>query len=145
MIAPVRIQEKGQVTLPSEVRRKLNLKKGDMVTFELTETGVEIRSLDKAADTMLDDLRQRLDRRGISLDKLLEQSLKKGVDESAQEFALMASERESLLKAFSLRAQAALNRIRDEAEKNGKAGLSDEEIDAEVQAARREKNHADRP
>ena len=35
----VRVQEKGQVTLPLEIRRKLKLKKGDLVTFVETEDG----------------------------------------------------------------------------------------------------------
>jgi len=29
----VRIQEKGQVTIPTKIRKKLNLRKGDLVTF----------------------------------------------------------------------------------------------------------------
>lgn len=39
----VRVQEKGQVTIPLEIRKKLNLKKGDLVTFVETETGVLIK------------------------------------------------------------------------------------------------------
>ena len=36
----VRVQEKGQVTLPAELRRKLGLKRGDLVTVtETEETG----------------------------------------------------------------------------------------------------------
>lgn len=38
----VRIQEKGQITLPVEVRRSLNLKKGDLVAVIQTEEGVLI-------------------------------------------------------------------------------------------------------
>ena len=39
----VRVQEKGQVTIPLEIREKLNLKKGDLVTFIETDDGVVIR------------------------------------------------------------------------------------------------------
>lgn len=39
----VRIQEKGQVTIPQKIRVKLNLKKGDMVVFEETENGVMVK------------------------------------------------------------------------------------------------------
>jgi AbrB family looped-hinge helix DNA binding protein len=38
----VRIQEKGQVTIPQKIRDKLNLKKGDLVVFEETENGVMV-------------------------------------------------------------------------------------------------------
>ena len=39
----VRVQEKGQVTLPRAVRKKLNLKKGDLVTFVETPEGIVIK------------------------------------------------------------------------------------------------------
>ena len=39
----VRIQEKGQVTIPREIRKKLNLKRGDRVVFVETEAGVMVK------------------------------------------------------------------------------------------------------
>ena len=36
----VRIQEKGQVTLPADVRRALGLKKGDLVSVTQTDDGI---------------------------------------------------------------------------------------------------------
>ena len=36
----VRVQEKGQVTIPRAIREKLNLKPGDLVIFRETEAGV---------------------------------------------------------------------------------------------------------
>jgi AbrB family looped-hinge helix DNA binding protein len=39
----VRIQEKGQVTIPRKIRKKLNLKKGDLVVFEETDAGVMVK------------------------------------------------------------------------------------------------------
>ena len=38
----VRVQEKGQVTLPAELRRKHGLKKGDLAAVEETEEGLLI-------------------------------------------------------------------------------------------------------
>jgi len=40
----VRVQEKGQVTIPSQIRKKLNLKQGDLVIFVETESGVMVKS-----------------------------------------------------------------------------------------------------
>ena len=36
------VQEKGQVTIPAEIRKKWGLKKGDLVAFVETEQGVMI-------------------------------------------------------------------------------------------------------
>ncbi len=38
----VRVQQKGQVTLPAAIRRELNLKEGDLVAIENTDLGVLI-------------------------------------------------------------------------------------------------------
>jgi len=39
----VRVQEKGQVTIPRQIRNKLNLKKGDLVVFVETDSGVMVK------------------------------------------------------------------------------------------------------
>ncbi len=39
----VRIQEKGQVTIPRQIRKKLNQKRGDLVVFVETEAGVIVK------------------------------------------------------------------------------------------------------
>jgi len=39
----VRIQEKGQVTIPRQIREKLNLKRGDLVVFVETDAGVIVK------------------------------------------------------------------------------------------------------
>lgn len=39
----VRIQEKGQVTIPRQIREKFNLKRGDLVVFVETESGVMVK------------------------------------------------------------------------------------------------------
>ena len=39
----VRVQEKGQITIPREIRKKLNLKRGDLVVFVETDEGVLVK------------------------------------------------------------------------------------------------------
>jgi AbrB family looped-hinge helix DNA binding protein len=39
-----KILRSGQVTLPKEVRERLNLKEGDILDFEITEGGVVLRA-----------------------------------------------------------------------------------------------------
>ena len=71
-IQMVRVQEKGQVTIPLEIRRKLNLKKGDMVTFVETEDGVMIVPVEVVASHALEQIGQALKGRGLNLDALME-------------------------------------------------------------------------
>lgn len=68
----VRIQEKGQVTLPVEVRRKLNLKPGDLVAVDATEAGVVITPQELVATRALEQIGRALRERGVSLEELME-------------------------------------------------------------------------
>jgi len=145
MVSAVPVREQGQVDIPVEIQRRLKIKRGDMVTFVETERGIVIKSLDEAADGLLEDLRKQLNQRGISLDALLERCLQDGAAAAAREFDISDSEKETLLNALFMRAQISLSRIQAEAKLNGTDKLTDEEIEAEIQAVRREKQYADRP
>ena len=68
----VRVQEKGQVTIPLEIRQKLNLKKGDLVTFIVTDEGVLIRPVEVVVASALDEIGRALKEKGITLEELLE-------------------------------------------------------------------------
>lgn len=49
----VRVQEKGQVTIPRQIRKKLNLKPGDLVVFVETDKGVIVKPASVIADDAL--------------------------------------------------------------------------------------------
>ena len=68
----VRVQEKGQVTLPAELRRKLGLKKGDLVAVEETEEGLLITPQEVLAMKALDRVGEALKESGLSLEELIE-------------------------------------------------------------------------
>lgn len=68
----VRVQEKGQVTLPAEVRRRLGLKKGDLVAVTQTPEGVLITPQEVIAMKALDRLGDILREQGLSLEELIE-------------------------------------------------------------------------
>jgi antitoxin PrlF len=70
-ISAVRVQEKGQVTIPLEIRRKLKLKKGDLVTFVETEEGVVIKPAEIVASDALKEIGEALRKSGVSLDEWL--------------------------------------------------------------------------
>ena len=68
----VRVQEKGQVTLPADIREKLGLKKGDLVAVVETKEGVLITPQQVVANKALDKLGEVLRKKGISLEELIE-------------------------------------------------------------------------
>ena len=72
----VRVQEKGQVTIPLEIRQKLNLKKGDLVTFIETEEGVVIKAAEIVVVEALDAIGKALKDKGLSLEALIERGRK---------------------------------------------------------------------
>ncbi len=68
----VRVQEKGQVTLPAEVRRRLGLKKGDLVAVEDTPEGVLITPQGVLALKALDEIGTALREQGLTLEDMIE-------------------------------------------------------------------------
>ncbi len=68
----VRVQEKGQVTLPAELRRKLGLKKGDLVAVTEAEEGILITPQEVLAMKALDRIGELLREKGLTLDELIE-------------------------------------------------------------------------
>ena len=67
-----KVQEKGQVTIPEEIRRKWNLEKGDLVAFVETEDGVMISPQEAVAAEALDRIGEALKARGISLEEMID-------------------------------------------------------------------------
>lgn len=70
--AIARVQEKGQVTLPAELRRKLGLRKGDLVAFEEVEGGIMLVPQAVLAARLLDEIGDALRERGLTLEELIE-------------------------------------------------------------------------
>ena len=68
----VRVQEKGQVTLPADVRRRLGLKKGDLVAVVETPEGVLITPQEVVATKALAEIGAALQAQGLSLDDMIE-------------------------------------------------------------------------
>ncbi len=66
-----RVQEYGQVTIPKEIRQKLNLKKGDYVAFVETEQGVFIQRAEVVVSAALSEVGDELKRKGVTLEQLL--------------------------------------------------------------------------
>jgi AbrB family looped-hinge helix DNA binding protein len=68
----IRVQEKGQVTLPAAARRGLGIKKGDVVAVTETAEGLLIVPQAVIAANDLEEMRRILAAEGFSLDELIE-------------------------------------------------------------------------
>ncbi|GFP19374.1 hypothetical protein HKBW3S03_00879 [Candidatus Hakubella thermalkaliphila] len=66
------VQEKGQITIPAEIRRKWKLKKGDLMAFVETERGVIISPREVIAMETLGQIGRTLREKGITLEELIE-------------------------------------------------------------------------
>jgi AbrB family looped-hinge helix DNA binding protein len=69
----VRIQEKGQVTIPTEIRKKLGLKRGDLVAVMETPEGVYITPQQVMATKAFDTIGNIPKEQGLSLTELIAQ------------------------------------------------------------------------
>jgi antitoxin PrlF len=69
----VRMQEKGQVTVPTEIRKKLGLKRGDLVAVMETPDGVFITPQQVLATKAFDQIGDILKEKGLSVEELIAQ------------------------------------------------------------------------
>jgi antitoxin PrlF len=65
----VRIQEKGQITIPTQIRKKLNLRKGDLVMLVETDAGVLLKPAELIVSEAFDRIGKALKANGITREK----------------------------------------------------------------------------
>lgn len=68
----VRVQEKGQVTLPADIRRRLGIERGDLVAIVETPDGILITPQEVLATQALDRIGVALRETGLTLEDLIE-------------------------------------------------------------------------
>ena len=66
------VQERGQVTIPAEIRKRLGLEKGDLVAFVETEQGVLITPQEVVGTAALDKIGELLKDKGVTLEELID-------------------------------------------------------------------------
>ena len=66
-----RVQKKGQVTIPAEIRQRWDLKEGDLVSFSETDDGVLISPQQMMATQTLNQISKLLKDHGIDLTSVL--------------------------------------------------------------------------
>ena len=67
-----KVQAKGQITIPADIRERWGLKPGDLVAFVETEDGVLISPQEVVAMEALDRIGEALKKQGVSLEELIE-------------------------------------------------------------------------
>ena len=68
----VRVQEKGQVTIPTKLRKKLNIKKGDTVMVIETKDGLLIKPAEIVLSEALDEMGKALKADDVTLEEWIE-------------------------------------------------------------------------
>ena len=86
------IQKKGQVTIPADIRNRLGLKEGDVVSFTETENGVLISPQAVIAAQALDRIGDALQEAGVSLDDLMEEGREARTQLLNEEYGIEANE-----------------------------------------------------
>jgi antitoxin PrlF len=92
----VRIQEKGQVTIPTEIRKKLGLKQGDLVAVMETPEGVFITPQQVLATKALDRIGDILKEQGLSLEELLVSGRQLRTDLLQEDYGIQETPKERL-------------------------------------------------
>ncbi len=70
------LQKNGQVTLPIDFRRKYDLDEGDQIVFVEVPDGLLLSKKQSLSLKLLDQMRDKLEEQGITLEDLLQDSLK---------------------------------------------------------------------
>ncbi len=86
------VQEKGQITIPAEIRRKWGLRKGDLVAFVETEAGVVISPQEVIAMEALDQIGKILREKGVTLEELIDSGREMRGKIMEEEYGLKAEE-----------------------------------------------------
>jgi AbrB family looped-hinge helix DNA binding protein len=68
----VRVQKKGQVTIPTKLRKKLNIKKGDTVMVVDTKDGLLIKPAEVVLSEALNEMGKVLKADGVTLERWIE-------------------------------------------------------------------------
>ncbi len=67
-----RVQRKGQVTIPQELREKYGIAQGDFVSFRVTEEGILISPQEIVVRSLFEKMGTMLKEEGITLEQLME-------------------------------------------------------------------------
>ena len=93
-----RVQPRGQVTIPIELRRKLGIEEGGVVAFVETKNGILISPQEVLAMDALDRVGKVLKERGVSLEELIESGREIKGEMVDEDYGLKAEEDNQALR-----------------------------------------------
>ena len=92
MTKTARVQERGRITIPLEVRLKLGIQKGDLVTFVETDEGFVIKPASAVANEALDEIGEALRSKGVTLEQWLAQGRRIRGEIARQKYGLQGDD-----------------------------------------------------
>jgi AbrB family looped-hinge helix DNA binding protein len=92
----VRVQEKGQVIIPQEIRKKLGLKQGDLVAVMETPEGIFIMPQQVVAAKALDSIGGILKEKGLSLAEVISSGRELRTDILQETYGITETPQENL-------------------------------------------------
>jgi AbrB family looped-hinge helix DNA binding protein len=92
----VRMQEKGQVTIPQEIRKKLGSKRGDLVAVVETPEGIFITPQQVVATKALDSIGDILKEKGLSLEEVMSSGRELRTDILQETYGITETPKENL-------------------------------------------------
>ena len=92
----VRIQEKGQVTIPTEIRKKLGLKRGDLVAVMETPESIFITPQQVLATKALDSIGDILKEQSLSLEEVISSGRELRTDILHETYGITETPKENL-------------------------------------------------
>jgi AbrB family looped-hinge helix DNA binding protein len=92
----VRIQEKGQVTIPTKIRKKLGLKRGDLVAVMETPEGIFITPQQVVAAKALDSIGNIFKEKGLSLEEVISSGRELRTDILQETYGITETPKENL-------------------------------------------------
>jgi AbrB family looped-hinge helix DNA binding protein len=94
----VRVRGKGEITLPVDIREKLGLQVGAMLTIELTDTGVLLKPAEIVARDAMAQISTELKAQGVTLEDLMASGRKARTKIAADKYGVTKSTSKSRRK-----------------------------------------------
>ena len=84
----IRVRGKGEITLPMDIRQKLGLEAGALLTAELTDAGVLLKPAEVVARDAMRQISKELELQGITLEDLMATGRKARTKVAAEKYGV---------------------------------------------------------
>lgn len=91
----VRVRGKGEITLPSEIRQKLGIEVGALLSVRLTDGGVLLQPAEVVVRGLLDQISATLEETGATQDRLVAETRAKRSQIAKEKYGVKKSSKKS--------------------------------------------------